>query len=231
MAVFDPSDLVGRTFLLNEQEDGLRFRARIVEILDDHDSKVEENPTRKKFRCLVGEDEYEDILTYNEVLQNIEQENEEGEIFWRFRKITGHEGPLSKNHPSWKGDRYNVMVEWETCEISSEPLVRMIAADDPITCAIYAKDHDLLEVDGWKRFRTLAKRAKKMLHMVNQAKLRSFRTAKKYMFGFEVPRDYNDVLRLDGLHGNSKWKDSMALEMAKLHEYNTFTDKGFSNVP
>jgi hypothetical protein len=43
MAVFDPSDLVGRTFLLNEQEDGLRFRARIVEILDDHDSKVEEN--------------------------------------------------------------------------------------------------------------------------------------------------------------------------------------------
>jgi hypothetical protein len=64
MAVFDPSDLVGRTCVLNKQEDGLRFRARIVEILDDQDSKVEDNPTRKKFRCLVGEDEYEDILTY-----------------------------------------------------------------------------------------------------------------------------------------------------------------------
>ena len=33
------------------------------------------------------------------------------------------------------------MVEWETGEITEEAL-SLIAADDPVTCAIYAKKHD-----------------------------------------------------------------------------------------
>ena len=45
-------------------------------------------------------------------------------------------------------DRYNVKGEW-------------IAADDAVTCVIYAKDHGLLETtDGWKRFCSLTKRDK-----------------------------------------------------------------------
>ena len=40
------------------------------------------------------------------------------------------------------------MVEWETGEITDEPL-SLIAADDPVTCAEYAKKHDLLPLDGW----------------------------------------------------------------------------------
>jgi hypothetical protein len=43
---------------------------------------------------------------------------------------------LNKNHSSWKGDKYNVKVEWENGEVSYEPL-DMIAADNPDTCAIY----------------------------------------------------------------------------------------------
>ena len=35
--------------------------------------------------------------------------------------------------------KYNVQVEWETGEITFEPL-SIIAADDPVTCAAYAKD-------------------------------------------------------------------------------------------
>jgi hypothetical protein len=42
------------------------------------------------------------------------------------------------------------MGEWENGEVSYEPL-HMIAADDPVMCAIYAKDHGLLDTDGWKR--------------------------------------------------------------------------------
>ena len=45
MPVFDPSDLVGRTFLMNPQEDGQCFRARIVQALEDHDADLEKNPT------------------------------------------------------------------------------------------------------------------------------------------------------------------------------------------
>jgi hypothetical protein len=93
---------------------------------------------------------------------------------------------LNKYHSSWKGDKYYVKVEWENGEVSYEPQ-HTFAADDPVSCVIYAKDHGLLETDGWKRFPCLAKRAKKMLRMVNQSKLQSYKTCKKYMFGFEIP--------------------------------------------
>ena len=62
------------------------------------------------------------------------------------------------------------MIEWENGETTSEPLT-IIAAGDPVTCAIYASEDDLLELDGWKRFKGQAKQQKKLLRQVNQAKL------------------------------------------------------------
>jgi predicted SprT family Zn-dependent metalloprotease len=32
----------------------------------------------------------------------------------------------------------------------------MMAADDPVTCAIYGKQHNLLKLPGWKLFKHLA---------------------------------------------------------------------------
>jgi hypothetical protein len=181
MLYFDTEDLVGRTFLMEEDDDGLRYRARVIEVLDDdglryracvievlddHEKNVANNPILKKFKCLVGEDKLEEILSYNEVMQHIEKDDDDEETFWKYKRIPGHEGPLNKNHSLRKGDKYNVKVEWENGEVSYEPL-HTIAADDPVACAIYAKDHGLLDTEGWKRFRSLAKRAKKMLRMVN----------------------------------------------------------------
>ena len=51
--------------------------------------------------------------------------------------------PLLASDPDWKGSKYNVQVEWETGEITFEPL-SIMAADDPVTCAAYAKENDLL---------------------------------------------------------------------------------------
>ena len=45
-------------------------------------------------------------------------------------------------------------------------------ADDPVTCANYAIDNNLMEKSGWMRFKRLAKREKKILILTNQAKLR-----------------------------------------------------------
>jgi hypothetical protein len=80
-------------------------------------------------------------------MQHIEKVDDDGETFWQCKRMSGHEGPLNKNHSSWKGDKYYVKVEWENGEVSYEPL-NMVAADDPVTCAIYAKDNGLLETDG-----------------------------------------------------------------------------------
>ena len=41
---------------------------------------------------------------------------------YRFRAIIGHQGPLLASAPYWKGSKYNVQVEWETGEITFEPL-------------------------------------------------------------------------------------------------------------
>ena len=49
------------------------------------------------------------------------------------------------------------LVEWETGESDYEPL-DVIAADDPITCAIYAKEKGLLDEPGWRRLKLITKR-------------------------------------------------------------------------
>ena len=87
-------------------------------------------------------------------------------------------------------------------------------------------DNDLLDKPGWKRFKKLAKRKKKMLRIINQAKLRSYRLSPRYKFGFEIPRDYEHALLLDKKNGNTRWKYSTELEMHQHDEYNTFEDLG-----
>jgi hypothetical protein len=64
------------------------------------------------------------------------------------------------------------MVEWENGETAMEPL-QLVAKDNPVTCAVYAKDNGLLDTLGWKQFKSIAKRQKKFTRMVNQAILRS----------------------------------------------------------
>ncbi len=117
------------------------------------------------------------------------------------------------------------MIEWENGEVTSEPL-SIIAADNPVTCAIYARENNLLDLDGWEQFKHIARQDKKLLCMVNQTKLQSYCTLPCYKYGYEVPQDYNHIVELDKHNGNTKWQDSTALEMTQLHEYKTFKDLG-----
>ena len=48
MPILDPHNLVGRTFLI-PQEDGQRLRARMVKAIDDHDGKLQRDSTILKF--------------------------------------------------------------------------------------------------------------------------------------------------------------------------------------
>ena len=63
--------------------------------------------------------------------------------------------------------------------------------------------------------------------MVNQSKLKSKRNTKRYKFGFEVPRNLADAIRLDKENKNTRWKDAMALELSQIMEYKTFLDRGY----
>jgi hypothetical protein len=61
--VFNPKDLIGRPFLMDEQPDGQRPRARIIQLLEDHESKLEDNPTRIKFKCSLNNDQQENVTS------------------------------------------------------------------------------------------------------------------------------------------------------------------------
>ena len=90
------------------------------------------------------------------------------------------------------------MIKWENGEITTQSLA---AANDPITCAIYARDHALLMIAGWKCFNGITKCVrdnvllmipgwkhfngitnceKKFLGMANQASLCSYCTSLKF---------------------------------------------------
>jgi hypothetical protein len=114
------------------------------------------------------------------------------------------------------------MVDWENGEITSEPL-SIIAADDPVTCAIYAQDNGLLELDGWRCFKAIANRQRKFERMVNQAKVRSFQTAPRYKYGYEISKNFEHAKKLDAQNGDTQWCDATALELAQLHEYELLT--------
>ena len=144
-------------------------------------------------------------------------------IVWKFKRIVSHQGPLTTNHPDYNGSTYNIMIEWENGETTSEPL-QAIAKDDPVTCAIYAKEKGLLDTPGWKQFKSIAKCQKKFTRMVNQAKLQTFNNTPKLKSGFEFPQTYEQALCFDERNGNTKWQDAIALELQQNNEYETFAD-------
>jgi hypothetical protein len=48
-----------------------------------HWKKVPGCPALKKLKCLVGEDEVEEVLSHNEVLQHVEKVDDDGKTFWK----------------------------------------------------------------------------------------------------------------------------------------------------
>jgi hypothetical protein len=54
--LIDAEDHIGRTFLIDKQEDGQRFRARIVKLIDDHSSNINDNKKRMKLLLSVNDD-------------------------------------------------------------------------------------------------------------------------------------------------------------------------------
>jgi hypothetical protein len=92
MPIVDPNDLVGRTFLMPPQEDGQRFGAPIVRAIKDHEHNLAKDEDCIQFLCSIDDNQFEEIMSYNDLLRCLEKDGEEEDIVWRFRCITGHQG-------------------------------------------------------------------------------------------------------------------------------------------
>ena len=139
MANIDIPNFLGRSFLLPLEDNGERHMAKIIDI-DDHGQPLEDI----KFKLKINKDQAEEIMSYNQLMEYIQKGTDPDSLF-RFRDIVAHQGPLE--------------VEWESGEVTYEPLT-LISKDDPISCAVYAKKHDLLDTTGWKHLKRYAKTSK-----------------------------------------------------------------------
>ena len=122
------------------------------------------------------------MITYSQLLHHLEQaeeqDNSSDQELYKFRAIIGHKGLLKATDSNWKGSKWNVQIEWETGEITFEPL-SVIAADDPITCAACVKEKNLYNLDGWKRFRHLIKKEKQLTRAIKQSKIKTSQACKE----------------------------------------------------
>jgi hypothetical protein len=107
-------DLVGKTFVREDQGTGDFIRYEIVRML-----KKETEATKEQLKYLVenrnGDQTTEEVMDYNELCNLVEaqieaMDNGESGGLLTFRSILAHQGPLSVRNPLYKGLAWNILV-------------------------------------------------------------------------------------------------------------------------
>ena len=208
MANIDIPNLLGRSFLLPPKDNGEHHMSKIIN-LDDHGQPLEDI----KFKLKINKDQAEEIMSCNQLMDYIlkcTDAEEDPDSLFKFRDIVAHQGPLESTNPNHEWSKYNVMAEWESGEVTLEPLT-LISKDDPVTCTLYAKKHDLLDTTRWKHLKRYTKTSKRLIRAVKQSRIRQVRASARYQHGFQVST-------------NTHWQDAMDLELSQIHEHKVFKD-------
>ena len=236
MPTISPEECLGRTYLTQPDDDGTRYRATVKRIIETEEDSLkawkeyESNPLRNKvpeikfIATTDDRDKADEIIGYNDLLTHFENEfdDDDPNRMWRYKEIIGHQGPLKPNDKGYKGSMWNVQVAWEDGSVTFEPL-SIIGKDSPVFVAQYAKKHRLYDKPGWKRYKHLATRSGKTFErMVRQMNKQMVRDATVYQFGFQVPKNDKDAIRIDKMNGNTLWQDAMTTELKCLQDYETF---------
>ena len=221
MSIINLDDLLGRTFLLPMDENRERKRATISEHVKDLCQQQVSREDQLRFKLKIDGDQLDDLISYNQLMEYLEDKTDTGPLedgLYRFKCIKDHRGPYTSSDPEYNGSSYNLLIEWETGEQTWEPLSNIVASD-PYTCAVYAKEHNLLNTPGWKLLKRYARTARRLIRTLKKSKYRQARASKKYKHGWEVPRDYAHALQFDIHNGNNKWKEAIDFEIEQIKEY------------
>ena len=144
MAIIDIDDIIGHSFKITSgnQTDQIT----VVDVIRGHNDKRDNNPDLIKFKVRHNESDIEELMAYNDLMEHI-NENLNSPTTPQINKIIAHQGPLDRDHPDYKGSQYNVTVVLGNEEQSDMTLLEM-ATEDPVSCANYAKKHNLLNTPG-----------------------------------------------------------------------------------
>ena len=237
-AMFSPEELIGRTFLMKQREDGTRDRATIIGVeqpdtdpstdpLDDFEELLDQQRIRTKFKVKVGSTQFEEYVGWSDMCDFIEEQIQHEDQTWNFRKIVGHKtGQTKREIPE-------ILILWESGEITYEPITEICKADAYLV-AEYALEKKLL--DQWHKrcpklkLKQKAANTNKMMRMINAAKMESYRNTPIYMFGVKVPRNHQQAVKFDEENGNRLWQEAEEKEINQMFEYNVFDDRGHRSV-
>ena len=106
MPSFDPQDLIGRTFLVDPDDDGSIAQAKVKQIVQEIE---DENETGQfeRVKSLIsvdkGDHKVEEIVTYNKKLDFIEDNQMDDQVdkLPQAIAITSHHGFLRHDHPDY----------------------------------------------------------------------------------------------------------------------------------
>ena len=191
----------------------------MVKALDDFEGDLAQDSSRLVFLRAINDDTIEEIVTYNKLLKNINNLQEDDLIEWKFKAIIDHEGLLPMTHPNYNSSPYDLTIQWENRYIANDSFI-IIVADDPLYCAAHVRHHNILDEPGCKRIKSLDKREKKLVRLKNQAKLRRHMTTPKCKFRYQIPRanGYEDALSIVKNNTNNKWAEVIQLEIDQQHD-------------
>ena len=218
---FSLDKLIGMSFV--RQHDGHDYCAKVIRKVLDRDARDHQEI---KFLLSLGNGELEGLIVYNELsdlISDKEQATNDGHTdLFGFDRLSDHQGPLKRNDPRHKGSSWNVYVHWD----DSSATLNEIAKFDPITVAMYAHEHGLLNTPGWRFLQRTAKRQRFINVAINNAKRCSNPKQIRYKFGVKIPRSYTEALKFDHDNGKTLWQDAVALGLKQILDYNSFRDLG-----
>ena len=206
------ADLLGSTFISEPDETGEQMRAKISRIEATKETAADYLQRMHMFQCDVGDKVFEEIKTYNQMLEWVDRDLHKDNMF-AFESIKAHQP-----HPDPLGEKgmgmdnaargsYQLLVEWASAETMWVNW-KIIFNDDSVSVALYAKRNGLLSTLGWKNCKRFLRNAKVLARMTNQPKLRNHRMRPKYKYGVQVPRSHDKALWIDDKNSNSSWQDA-----------------------
>ena len=98
--VIETSDLARTYFLIRTPEEGQCLRLKIVKALCSHRYDLNSNASLKEFVFTFKDDTIAEIMSFNEIIHHIQNQDYQYHIGWSFKRVTSHKGLLSHVHPS-----------------------------------------------------------------------------------------------------------------------------------
>ena len=217
----DPKALIGREFLTTE-EDGERHKAEIIDYVGNFEDELEGDKIRREFKARVGKNVFKLLIDFQAICDFVEDATQNEDGSYNMRTILGHRTTGRTNQV------IQLLVQWESGECTYEP-IRNIYNGDRYLVAEYARDKGLL--DEWESpSRKLKEAAGRLDTLVrfssNVHTIRSNRSQTVWQYGFQVPRNHKEAMRLDRMQQDTQWKNSEELEVSQLDEYKAFIDLG-----